>query len=144
MDRDILIIDTPPGTSDEHITVMENLRTILPRVDGAILVTTPQAVAVGDVRRELTFCRKANLKVLGIVENMSGFVCPNCKDCTNIFSKGGGEQLAQHSGVPFLGAVPIDPNLAMSAEKGTNFMEEFKMSPAADIFRSLIGVIHWE
>ena len=89
-------------------------------------MTTPQAVAVGDVRRELTFCVKANLKVLGIVENMSGFVCPNCKECTNIFSKGGGQQLAEHAQVPFLGAVPIDPNLSMSAERGTNFMEEFK------------------
>ena len=88
-DRDILIIDTPPGTSDEHITVMESLRTV--KVDGAVLVTTPQAVAVGDVRREVTFCKKAKLKILGIIENMSGFVCPNCNDCTNIFSKGGGK-----------------------------------------------------
>ena len=88
-DRDILIIDTPPGTSDEHITVMENLRSV--KVDGAILVTTPQAVAVGDVRREVTFCKKAKLNILGIIENMSGFVCPNCNDCTNIFSKGGGK-----------------------------------------------------
>ena len=88
-DRDILIIDTPPGTSDEHITVMESLRSV--QVDGAVLVTTPQAVAVGDVRREVTFCKKAKLKILGVVENMSGFVCPNCKDCTNIFSKGGGK-----------------------------------------------------
>ena len=87
--RDILIIDTPPGTSDEHITVMESLRTV--KVDGAVLVTTPQAVAVGDVRREVTFCKKAKLKILGIIENMSGFVCPNCNDCTNIFSKGGGK-----------------------------------------------------
>jgi len=124
-------------------------------------VTTPQAVAVGDVRREITFCRKANLKIIGIIENMSGFVCPNCKECTNIFSKyvymkkykyilcdnlsifdgltrGNGEKLAAHSNVPFLGAVPIDPNLALSAEKGSNFMEEFKSSPAAEIFRSLI------
>ena len=93
------------------------------------------------MRRELTFCRKANLPVLGIVENMSGFVCPNCKECTNIFSKGGGQQLAEHAQVPFLGAVPIDPRLSMSAERGTNFMEEFKNSPAAEIFRGLLAVI---
>ena len=62
-----------------------------------------QAVAVGDVRRELTFCRKLSIPVLGIVENMSGFVCPHCSECTNVFSKGGGEQLAQHASVPFLG-----------------------------------------
>ena len=101
---DVLVVDTPPGTSDEHITVMENLKA-LPVVDGAVLVTTPQALAVGDVRRELTFCKKAKLKVLGILENMSGYVCPNCQECTNIFSKGGGQTLAEHSGVPFLGAV---------------------------------------
>ena len=135
-DRDVLVIDTPPGTSDEHITVMENLRQV--KVDGAVLVTTPQAVAVGDVRREVTFCKKAKLKILGIVENMRGFVCPNCKDCTNIFSKGGGEALAQHANVSFLGAVPIDPNLAMAAEKGENFVQTFTSSPAAEAFHGIM------
>jgi Mrp family chromosome partitioning ATPase len=136
LDRDILIIDTPPGTSDEHITVMENLRSV--KVDGAILVTTPQAVAVGDVRREVTFCKKAKLKILGIVENKSGFVCPNCKDCTNIFSKGGGQALAEHAKVPFLGAIPIDPNLALAAESGQNFVSAFKTSPAAVAFQDIV------
>ena len=139
-DVDVLIIDTPPGTSDEHITVMENLKSNVV-VDGAVLVTTPQAVAVGDVRRELTFCKKAKLNVLGIVENMSGYVCPNCKECTNIFSKGGGKVLAEHSRVPFLGAVPIDANLAACAEKGSNFIAEFKQSEAAGIFRSIAETI---
>ena len=135
--RDILIIDTPPGTSDEHITVMESLKASEVHIDGAVLVTTPQAVAVGDVRRELTFCRKAKLDILGIVENMSGFVCPNCKDCTNIFSKGGGQALAQHAKVPFLGAVPIDPNISQSAESGINFIEKFQSSVAANIFKDI-------
>ena len=135
--RDILIIDTPPGTSDEHITVMESLKASEVYIDGAVLVTTPQAVAVGDVRRELTFCRKAKLDILGIVENMSGFVCPNCKDCTNIFSKGGGQALAEHAKVPFLGAVPIDPNIAQSAESGINFIEKFESSVAANIFKEI-------
>ena len=135
--RDILIIDTPPGTSDEHITVMESLKASEVHIDGAVLVTTPQAVAVGDVRRELTFCRKAKLDILGIVENMSGFVCPNCKDCTNIFSKGGGKALAEHANVPFLGAVPIDPNISESAESGINFIEKFESSVAANIFKDI-------
>ena len=87
------------GTSDEHITVMESLRPVLSRVEGAVLVTTPQAVAVGDVRREAQFCRKVRLKVLGVVENMSGFVCPHCSECTDIFSRGGGEALAEHAKV---------------------------------------------
>ena len=98
-DRDVLVIDTPPGTSDEHITVMENLKNASVKVDGAVMVTTPQAVAIGDVRRELAFCKKAGLKVLGIVENMSGYVCENCQECTNIFSKGGGEALAKDRGL---------------------------------------------
>ena len=135
--RDVLIIDTPPGTSDEHITVMESLKASEVHIDGAVLVTTPQAVAVGDVRRELTFCRKAKLDILGIVENMSGFVCPNCKDCTNIFSKGGGQALAEHAKVPFLGAVPIDPNISQSAESGINFIEKFESSVAANIFKDI-------
>ena len=135
-DRDVLVIDTPPGTSDEHITVMENLKSV--KVDGAILVTTPQAVAVGDVRREVTFCKKAKLKILGIIENMSGFECPNCKDCTNIFSKGGGRVLADHVNVPFLAEIPIDPNLAMAAEKGQNFISEFRTSSTANAFATVI------
>lgn len=135
-DRDVLVIDTPPGTSDEHITVMENLKNV--KVDGCVLVTTPQAVAVGDVRREVTFCKKAKLKILGIVENMSGFVCPNCKDCTNIFSKGGGKALAEMVKCPFLGEIPIDPNLALAAEKGQNFVQEFQASQAALAFASII------
>lgn len=137
-DLDVLIIDTPPGTSDEHITVMESLRPVLAtKVSGAVLVTTPQAVAVGDVRRELTFCKKANLKILGIVENMSGYVCPNCSECTNIFSSGGGQSLAQHAGVPFLGTIPIDPNLSACGDRGQSFADKFPDSPAASIFSAI-------
>uniref|UniRef100_A0A8C4V4T0 NUBP iron-sulfur cluster assembly factor 2, cytosolic n=1 Tax=Falco tinnunculus TaxID=100819 RepID=A0A8C4V4T0_FALTI len=127
-DLDFLIVDTPPGTSDEHISTVEALRPY--QLLGAILVTTPQAVSVGDVRRELTFCKKMNLRVLGIVENMSGFVCPHCSECTNIFSKGGGEELAKHAGVPFLGCVPLDPQLSQSLEEGRDFIQEFPKSSA--------------
>ncbi|CAH3014326.1 unnamed protein product [Porites evermanni] len=124
---DYLIIDTPPGTSDEHITVVENLRNYSP--DGAILVTTPQGVAVSDVRRELSFCKKTKIPVLGVVENMSGFVCPHCSECTNVFSKGGGEALAKTCDVPFLGSIPLDPSLAQSLEEGKSFMDLFPNSP---------------
>ncbi|KAK7110177.1 cytosolic Fe-S cluster assembly factor NUBP2 homolog [Littorina saxatilis] len=115
-DTEYLIIDTPPGTSDEHISVMENLRAFNP--DGAILVTTPQAVAVGDVRRELTFCRKTGIPVIGIIENMSGYMCPHCSECTNIFSSGGGEALAKEAGVQFLGCVPVTKELAAGVSAG--------------------------
>ncbi|KAM3859547.1 cytosolic Fe-S cluster assembly factor nubp2 [Diretmus argenteus] len=120
---DVLLVDTPPGTSDEHLSVLENLRKH--RVDGAILVTTPQAVSTGDVRREITFCKKTGVRILGIVENMSGFACPHCSECSNIFSKGGGEELAKLTGSVFLGAVPLDPLLSTSIEEGKDFIKTF-------------------
>ncbi|XP_053550626.1 cytosolic Fe-S cluster assembly factor NUBP2 isoform X2 [Bombina bombina] len=129
---DFLIVDTPPGTSDEHISIMDVLRPFSSL--GAILITTPQAVSIGDVRRELTFCKKTGLPVIGIVENMSGFLCPHCTECTNIFSKGGGEQLAQHAGVPFLGSVPLDPLLNKCLEQDINFLQEF---PKSALFSSI-------
>lgn len=119
-DLDYLLIDTPPGTSDEHISLAETLlKTALPgQVAGAVVVTTPQAVATADVRKELNFCAKTGINVIGVVENMSGFVCPNCSECTNVFSKGGGEVMAQEFGVKFLGSVPIDPQFVMLVETG--------------------------
>ncbi|KAM4820339.1 cytosolic Fe-S cluster assembly factor NUBP2 [Thomomys bottae] len=132
---DYLVVDTPPGTSDEHMAAVEALRPCRPL--GALVVTTPQAVSVGDVRRELTFCRKTGLQVLGIVENMSGFACPHCAECTNIFSKGGGEELAQFAGVPFLGAVPLDPELTKSLEEGRDFIQAFPKSPAFSALTSI-------
>ncbi|XP_017496929.2 cytosolic Fe-S cluster assembly factor NUBP2 isoform X3 [Manis javanica] len=125
---DYLVVDTPPGTSDEHMAAVDALRPYSPL--GALVVTTPQAVSVGDVRRELTFCRKTGLRVIGVVENMSGFVCPHCSECTSIFSRGGGEELARHAGVPFLGSVPLDPQLTQSLEEGRDFIQEFPHSPA--------------
>ncbi|XP_062915319.1 cytosolic Fe-S cluster assembly factor nubp2 isoform X1 [Mobula hypostoma] len=136
---DYLIVDTPPGTSDEHISVVEALRQHKP--DGALLVTTPQAVSIGDVRRELTFCKKTGLPVIGIIENMSGFVCPNCSECTNVFSRGGGEALAEQSGVPFLGCVPLDPQLAHSLEEGRDFIQAFPKSATFDAINKIVEKI---
>ncbi|KAJ2846689.1 cytosolic Fe-S cluster assembly factor cfd1 [Coemansia brasiliensis] len=112
---DYLLIDTPPGTSDEHLAVIEYLQEWSP--DGAVVVTTPQAVALADVKKEVNFCNKVGLPVLGLIENMSGFVCPHCAECTNVFSTGGGEGLAKHFDIPFLGRAPIDPNLVMLLEQ---------------------------
>lgn len=126
---DYLLVDTPPGTSDEHIALLETLlasTTAAPGAEkaagelaGAIVVTTPQAVAVSDVRKELTFCRKTNTRVLGVIENMAGFICPHCAECTHIFSKGGGEIMAGEFEVPFLGLVPLDPMFGELIEQGT-------------------------
>lgn len=117
---DYLLIDTPPGTSDEHISLAETLlKNAFPgQVAGAVVVTTPQAVATADVKKELNFCTKTGINVIGVVENMSGFVCPNCSECTNVFSSGGGKVMAEEFSVKFLGSVPIDPQFVMLVETG--------------------------
>ncbi|ROT77923.1 cytosolic Fe-S cluster assembly factor NUBP2 homolog isoform X2 [Penaeus vannamei] len=135
-DVDYLIVDTPPGTSDEHISVMENIKSA--PVMGAVLVTTPQMVAVDDVNRELTFCKRTGINVLGIIENMSGFVCPSCSECSNILATGGGEQLAAKAKVSFLGRVPIDPNLVRCTEEGKNFLDMFAGSPVSEVYHNII------
>jgi len=133
---DYLIIDTPPGTSDEHISVLEFLQKFNP--DGAIVVTTPQEVSLSDVRKEITFCRQANLPIIGIFENMSGFVCPHCSECTNIFSSEGGRLLSEEMSVPFLGKIPIDPALTSCCEQGKNFLELFPESSSLDAVQKYV------
>lgn len=128
---DYLLIDTPPGTSDEHIALAETLLSCTtplnatssssspqPHLAGAVVVTTPQAVAVSDVRKELNFCRKTGLAVLGVVENMAGFVCECCGEETNLFGKGGGEIMAADFNVPFLGRVSLDSTWGRLVEEG--------------------------
>ena len=119
---DYLLIDTPPGTSDEHISLVESLLTETAsdpsQLAGAVVVTTPQAISVSDVKKELNFCRKVGVKVLGVVENMAGFVCPHCMECTNVFSAGGGQAMSIEFGVPFLGSVPLDPAFVGLVEEG--------------------------
>ncbi|ODQ53989.1 iron-sulfur cluster binding protein [Saitoella complicata NRRL Y-17804] len=140
---DYLLIDTPPGTSDEHITTIESLRDYFPACS-AVLVTTPQDVATADVRKELNFCRKVGLRILGVVENMSGFVCPHCSDCTNIFSSGGGEKMAQEFGVDFLGRVPIDPKFVLMIEEQNkkSLLTKYQESALCDVFRPIAeGVV---
>ncbi|GAB0097462.1 Cytosolic Fe-S cluster assembly factor NUBP2 homolog [Sergentomyia squamirostris] len=136
---DYLIIDTPPGTSDEHITVMENMKDV--KCDGAVLVTTPQEVAVDDVRKEVTFCRKTGINILGIVENMSGYVCPHCSDCTNIFSTGGGAALAEMVKVPFLGTLPIDPKVGELAGSGKSCLQELPDSSTSNTLKDIVAIL---
>jgi len=116
---DYLVADCPPGTGDEPLAV---LQTFGPTAQ-AVIVTTPQGVAVDDVRRSVTFCRQLGNPILGIVENMSGFVCPNCKTTHDIFNSGGGEALAKEMGVPFLGRIPMDPEVVRSGDEGYPFMK---------------------
>eukprot|EP00960_Hanusia_phi_P075441 768427-Hanusia_phi.AAC.3 len=104
---DYLIIDTPPGTSDEQLSCIEYLKETN-FLSGAVLVTTPQSVSIVDVRKEISFCKKLEVPILGMVENMSGFQCPCCGEVTDIFSRGGGEKLAIETGMKFLGRIPIE------------------------------------
>jgi Mrp family chromosome partitioning ATPase len=136
---DYLIIDTPPGTSDEHLSVVSALKKAQP--DGAVVVTTPQEVSLSTIRKELSFCKKMNLPVLGIVENMSGFVCPCCGENTDIFMSGGGEKLAREYGVEFLGRVPIDPNVTACLDAGQCVFCKHKDSPAVQSVLKIVDNI---
>lgn len=138
-DLDFLVVDSPPGTSDEHISVAQYLKTSA--VDGAIIVTTPQEVALLDVRKEISFCRKTGIPVLGVVENMAGFVCPCCKTKSDIFPPvtGGAERMAAEMGVPFLGSIPLDPQLLRACEKGLSYFAEHPDGSASAPFREAVA-----
>ncbi|TMW55417.1 hypothetical protein Poli38472_013308 [Pythium oligandrum] len=167
-DLDYLIIDTPPGTSDEHISIVQYMKEA--GLDGAVVVTTPQEVALMDVRKELNFCRKTKINVLGVVENMSGvqrglnevkFVGADGADQTEAFlavlkekaphlldlsvqmqvfppAAGGGEAMAKSFGVPFLGRLPLDDKMTSACEEGVSFLEEYPQSIAAPAFERIV------
>jgi len=126
-DLDYLVIDSPPGTGDEPLSVCQ----LIGRLDGAVVVTTPQKVAAVDVRKSITFCRKLNVPVLGVVENMSGFACPKCGEVTPVFCSGAGREIARDMLVPFLGAIPIDPKVAEACDNGQAFVHHFASTPTA-------------
>ena len=109
---DALVIDSPPGTGDEPLTVAQ----FIPGC-GAIVVTTPQGVALADVRKSLNFCRQLKMNIVGVIENMSGYVCPECGHFSPIFKIGGGEELARDFNIPFLGRMPIDPLIVVAEMK---------------------------
>mmetsp|Transcript_118691 Transcript_118691/g.165392 ORF Transcript_118691/g.165392 Transcript_118691/m.165392 type:complete len:201 (+) Transcript_118691:339-941(+) len=136
---DYLIIDTPPGTSDEHISAIQYLTKT--NLKGAVIVTTPQEVALLDVRKEISFCKKTNTKVLGVIENMSKFVCPHCQGESKIFPpvSGGAEQMCKDMNVPLMGRVPLEPNLLLSCEKGVCYIKEFPESATAKSFQQIVS-----
>jgi predicted Fe-Mo cluster-binding NifX family protein/predicted RNA-binding Zn-ribbon protein involved in translation (DUF1610 family) len=130
---DYLIIDSPPGTGDEPLTVAQTIPGC-----HAVVVTTPQEISLADVRKSLHFCQQTNMNVLGIIENMSGFVCPTCGSLHNIFKSGGGEKTAQVWGVPFLGRIPLDPEIVEAGDCGRSL--EAAKGPAG-FFAEIIGNI---
>ena len=134
---DALIIDSPPGTGDEPLSVAQLIGPPL----AAIIVTTPQEVAIADVRRSITFCQQLKMEVLGLVENMSGFVCPRCGKTIDLFKTGGGEALAHEMAVPFLGRIPLDPQIVVSGDAGAPFVQRFAESSAARAFEEIVRPI---
>lgn len=118
-DLDVLVVDCPPGTGDEPLSVLQ----LLGEDAHAVIVTTPQGVAVDDVRRSVGFCRQIGNPILGIVENMGGYVCPKCGELTPLFPAGGGEQLARETGVPFLGSIPLHPDLTSAGDAGRSLLD---------------------
>ena len=111
---DYLVVDSPPGTGDEPLSVCQ----LLDDPKGAVIVTTPQDLAILDVRKSMGFCRKLNLPVIGVIENMSGFVCPKCGEKTDIFRSGGAERMAEDMDAPFLGRIPVDPLMVSACDAG--------------------------
>jgi len=133
-DLDDLVIDCPPGTGDAPLTVAQ----LAGRPASALVVTTPQQLAIADVRRCITFCKKVTQPVAGIIENMSGFVCPHCGGTVDLFGRGGGEKLGQGMGVPFLGRVPMDPMIASNGDRGKPFVSADGQNPSA---RALLDIV---
>ncbi len=127
---DYLVVDLPPGTGDEPLSIAQTIK----HVDGAIIVTTPQDVALLDARKTVTFARTLNIPVRGIVENMSGFICPHCGKRTDIFKVGGGERAAREMNVPFLGRIPLDPNVVTLCDGGSPYVEKHPLSKMSRAF----------
>jgi len=134
---DYLVIDSPPGTGDEPLSVVQ----LIEDAFGAVIVTTPQEVALADVRKSITFCRRVGLRVLGVVENMSGFVCPECGTRHDIFRSGGGETMAAKMGVPFLGKVPLDGDVVAACDSGRPFCQAYEKSQTAKAFSEIVKPI---
>ena len=134
---DYLFIDLPPGTGDESLSVMQ----LLPEMDGVVIVTIPSEVSQDVVRKAVSFARQLRTPVIGIIENMSGFICPNCGAEINIFKTGGGEKIANDMNVPFLGRIPIDPKICEDSDEGIPFVVKHKDSAAAKAFTEIVKKI---
>jgi len=129
---DFLIIDSPPGTGDEPLTVAQTISDAQ-----AIIVTTPQEVALADVRKSINFCRTLKMDIFGLIENMSGFTCPHCNKMVELFGTGGGEKTARETGIQFLGRIPFDPNFVSCGDKGISFQEKYTDSQITRIFTEI-------
>ncbi|MDI6806026.1 MAG: Mrp/NBP35 family ATP-binding protein [Candidatus Bathyarchaeia archaeon] len=133
-DLDILLIDLPPGTGDEPLSIAQ----LLPDMDGVIIVTIPSEVSQIVVKKAVTFARRLGMPIIGIIENMSGFVCPNCGAKVDIFRSGGGKKIAEELGIQSLGSIPIDQKISEASDKGTPFIVKYPDSPASKAFMEIV------
>jgi ATP-binding protein involved in chromosome partitioning len=134
---DFLFVDLPPGTGDEPLSIMQ----LIPDMDGVVIVTIPSEVSQIVVKKAVAFARRLNTPVIGIVENMSGFVCPKCGAEVNIFKRGGGRKIAEELDVPFLGGIPIDPEICVDSDDGKPFIVKHPKSPASKAFMHIVKKI---
>jgi ATP-binding protein involved in chromosome partitioning len=134
---DFLLIDLPPGTGDEPLSIAQ----LLPDLDGVVIVTMPSELSSSIVKKAIAFAERLNLYIIGVVENLSGFVCPHCGKKTEIFRSGGGAMMAQEKGVSFLGSIPIDPKVGIDSDKGTPFLLSDKDSATAKAFMKVVDKV---
>lgn len=131
---DVLFIDLPPGTGDEPLSIAQ----LLPDIDGVIIVTMPSELSSSVVQKAITFVQRLGMPIIGVVENMSGFICPHCGEKIDIFQSGGGKKLAEETGVPFLGSIPIDPKIGVGADTGLPFVIAISDSLGAKAFMKIV------
>ncbi|HET9867458.1 MAG TPA: P-loop NTPase, partial [Nitrospira sp.] len=136
-DLNFLLIDLPPGTGNESVTTVD----LLGQVSGAVIITTPQEVALLDSRKSVTFCKDSEVPIIGIVENMSGLECPHCHQHIDVFRKGGGEASAQDMGVPFLGRIPLDPDVVIQSDAGEPFAMFNSDTPTAEAYHEIANKV---
>ena len=134
---DYLIIDSPPGTGDEPLSICQ----LLPELEGGIIVTTPQKVALLDSRKCINFLKNLNIPILGIIENMSGLKCPHCGKNIDLFKSGGGKKAGEEFKIPFLGKIPIDLNMVDSTDEGKPYISQYKNSKTAQVFNRVVELV---
>ena len=131
-DLDFLLIDAPPGTGDEPLTIAQQISDAR-----AVIVTTPQEVALADVRKSINFCHVVKMEIFGMIENMSGYTCPHCNETVDLFGTGGGEKTAKEAGINFLGRVPFDPRMVSCGDNGKCMQNEDKDAPVSKAFAAI-------
>jgi len=135
-DLDFLIIDSPPGTGDEPLTVAQTISDAK-----AVIVTTPQEVALADVRKSINFCKTVKMKIFGLLENMSGFSCPHCSETIDLFGSGGGEKTARQMGIPFLGKIPFDPQMVTCGDTGACYQDAHAESEVTKAYAAVADMM---